>query len=284
MQASGRGLVRPVRVLIVFVVVMLLPLSFVARVSAQACKQKASAQRDIYVYNQPPAFVTGKGLVYGQTVAKLSPLTTVFICGEARVGFGLSTQSWNQIAYWRKDAARWLYGWVAAEDLRRIGGPSGAVQRFGITTALAALPTPAGAASGGTVAQTAPAAPLPVDQPPADATSAPPPPAQPEGQPRGRVDSGPLLGYYFITFLVVLGGGVSKTFVTLWTQPQAGQSKLVALLIALFKSPLVVLAFLGSVQLAFGNADLQSQIMFFLLAFQFGYLGETVTTEKQKKG
>jgi len=214
-----------------------------SHVSAQACNRKATAQRATVIYDQPPAFVTGKGLVYRQAVAKLLPGITVFVCREARVGFAFSTQLWYQVAYWR---SAWSYGWVIAEDINLAGASTATGKRRGLATASAAQATESSAAPGGVQALTTPTGALVVPEKPPEGMDLAPPPA-PE-QPEARVDPRLLRTYYLATGLVLLAGIFAKVAIDSWNAtkdwPKFRKKLRAEWLVPALTSPLVFLAFI----------------------------------------
>ncbi|MBM3450228.1 MAG: hypothetical protein FJX78_04485 [Armatimonadetes bacterium] len=74
--------------------------------SAQACTRPAATIRRTTAYRTPPpTFVTGRGLVFGEPWGALPDNLRVFVCGSTNVGFGFSTQTWTQIAYFTEQRA-----------------------------------------------------------------------------------------------------------------------------------------------------------------------------------
>ncbi len=84
------------------------------------------------MYDQPPYFSTGRGWKYGRFIGTLSQGITIYVCQEAKAGFGFSTQRWYQIAYWggMRDAHKYI------NNLLKFIGDVPLLNRIGIITEL----------------------------------------------------------------------------------------------------------------------------------------------------
>ena len=109
------------------VLVFLLP----TKSHVQTCNRRGNIRNATIMYDRPPKFITGKGLMYSNVLTKLSQGTQILICQEARVGLWPAVEHWYQIAYWSQK--QWWYGWVKATDVQEV---TPKVQRGKIGTAL----------------------------------------------------------------------------------------------------------------------------------------------------
>jgi hypothetical protein len=255
-----RGIARlqaPICLVLIFTAIVLIN----QNVWAQPCNRKGIVKKDTQLYNKPPAVITGKGLVYGNTLGTLSDGIAIYICQEVTIGFGFSTQQWYHIAYW-KDA--WSFAWVFANDIRLASsqGLPGIEQKFAL------IPLAWAATSSETLltAQNSPTSPPPGQEPP----SLPRP-----GDSHPEISSGPLYELYIWLFLAMVIGMIAKALhdminsVTVATFKEHLRSIVTPILV----SPIVFLGLMSSAEV---SVDQKRFIILLFLAFQNGFFWKTV--------
>jgi hypothetical protein len=266
---------------------------------AAACDRPAVTVRRTTAYRTPPTFVTGRGLVFGEAWGALPANLRVFVCGSTKTGFGFSTQTWTQIAYFTEQRAG-RFGWVPEADLRLAGAPRTAGGGEARAVTLLAIARPAHAGPGPSPAtglgtrsgprqepDAAPAGDVPrVPRgvaPPPDRTP-PPPPAPPQTMGGGGVEQeGPLAEFYVWSFVAVIVGMAARVGQDTLESEKGKNFRTIAreMLTPLFVSPIVFLGFMQTAKVIV--TDLQGYIVLLLLAFQSGFFWQTVINARKPK-
>lgn len=228
---------------------------------AQSCNRKAQTARNTDLYDQPPQFITSRGLVYGKLVSTLRGGVGIFICEELTVGFTFSRQIWYHVAYWSNG---WMYAWASANDITL--AESDRMDTGWHPPAVSAatmLPrTPAFAA----------APPGPALPPPGES----PPPVSGSELTFRKEDKSALIDVYAWSFALLLAGMGAKIIVDLLESPGTVRLRkhLRQSLIPFLLSPMVFLGFIQSAEL--GIQDFKGYLVLLLFAFQNGFFWQTV--------
>ena len=212
------------------------------------------------------------------------------MCKDITVGFGLVSEKWSQVAIWLPEK-RWLYGWVREGGLSKI------------TVAPAPRPAPleivaqahAADASYPDATTKARSTPLPssASAPAATAVASPggnsggspgytvpeggPPPAPPASVEDFRLTSESIWFQvqfvFLLTVAVLLGILAQGTYTLLGTEkPLSAREKLKLFVRPLLILPIVMLVFLGTVDL--NISQWKQALLLGLLAFQAGFCWE----------
>ncbi len=227
--------------------------------AAQECRRAGTLTAPLEVFDRPPTFSTAQGTTQGTRIAVLGRDSTIYLCRQITVGFGVATSTWSQISYYTPSG--WKFGWALAENIK-LGARRETIRivvAFGSVAEAAAesLPTPV----------VAPA-------PPENAL--PPPPPAPPGSvtPAGKFSVEVQLWTYLLIALVL--GIFGQTVIDIMGRSGEVSQREIwrRALTALIYAPIVFLALLQTTELDI--ATNKQLLVIVLLAFQSGFFWQKV--------
>lgn len=233
---------------------------------AQSCQRKAEISSGADVFTSPPRFVTGLGW-QGNHQAFLMRGTQVYICGEQRIEFGLSTKVWAKIAY--RNSSGFQFGWVLREnvtDWHAWRHDDGSETYFGLIAV---------AYAGDLPLQEREQSEWKLGKPPTETSHSGDSEAVSSGGNRASTTLDDLFTLYAPLFIAMLFGMIAKATVD-WLDASDNsvlQQHVRNAFTAFLVSPIVFLGFLNAGQF---STTRQTFIILCLLAFQNGFFWQTV--------
>jgi len=104
---------RVINALLYLIILLLITAGACIRQSSAECARKANTLRDVELMDQPPAYSTKYGWVYGNRIGTIPRGTQILICEERSIGFFGSKQTWYQIKW--NDKSGWINSWSVEE-------------------------------------------------------------------------------------------------------------------------------------------------------------------------